>query len=151
MTYCRIQNILVLVDGIFPSPEPHTLENSKHTRLLPRCDSALKLFALHQFALNSEDGLFHSAGLDLATWYRGETGQGPFTDAVGSIDACGVCGFDEVLADNVDDALAALDKVLERVFGVVNAAGMADDENWRVVVYHLGVRVWREVGAGACR
>lgn len=55
-----------------------------------------------------------------------------------------------MLADDIDDALAALDEILERVFCVVDATSLRDDEERWVMVDYLRVRVWGEVRGFSC-
>ncbi len=65
--------------------------------------------------------------------------EGPFGDAVGGVDGGGVGGFDVVLGDYVDGAFFRGGEIGESVFCVGEAAGEADYEEGRVVVYYLGV------------
>ena len=146
-TYRRIDQILVFVDGILPRPEPHTLDDRKHARLLAGCCLALKLLRLHQLALDAEDGLFYSAGLDDLAWRRRESGQRPFRYTVGCVDGCCIHSFEEVLRDDVDHTFASLGEVLQAVLSMVEAACIAYNEEWRVVVDDLGVRVWSQIRA----
>lgn len=138
-TYRRINDIPVLVDRVLPSPEPHSLNNSQHTRLLPRRRPALKLLGLHQFALGGKHSLFDPAGLDIGARRRREPAERPLADAIGRIDAGAVGGLEEVLADDVYNALARLRQVAQGVLRGVEAARVADDEDGRVVVDDLGV------------
>ena len=75
-----------------------------------------------------------------------EAGDGPLADAVGAVDGGGVGGFDEVVGDDVDGALAGGEEVPQGVFGVGEAAGESDGEDGGVVVDDLGVGEWGEVG-----
>ena len=79
-----------------------------------------------------------------------QAGDRPFGDAVGGVDGGCIGCFDEVLRDDVYDAFARVDEVAERVFCVVEAAGVADAEDWRVVVHDRGVAKGGKVGGGAC-
>lgn len=51
-----------------------------------------------------------------------------------------------MFGNNVDDAFFAFDEILQRVFGVGDAADDTDAEHWWVVVEELEVGEWGEIG-----
>lgn len=51
-----------------------------------------------------------------------------------------------MLGDDVERALAGFGEVAQGIFGFVEAAGVADDEDWRVVVDDLEVGEGGEIG-----
>ena len=66
-TYARIKLILLLIQSILPCPEPHTLDNSQHARLLTRRCPALVLLRFEELAFDCEDGFLDSAGFNIGT------------------------------------------------------------------------------------
>lgn len=148
-TYSKIDNVLLVIDSILAHPEPRTLNNGQHTRLLPRRSPALKLPRALQLSLHAENGLPDPRTADGAGRRRREPACTPLTNAIRGIDARGIGGFDEMLRDDVDGALAGLAQVLERVLCIVKAAGIANDEERRVMVDHLEPREGRQVGAAS--
>ena len=68
-----------------------------------------------------------------------ESADGPFGDAVGSVDGSCVGGFGEVLGDHIDGAFARGDEVPQGVFGVGEAACVAYYEERRVLVGGLAL------------
>ena len=64
-----------------------------------------------------------------------QTCQCPFANAVWCVDCTGIGGFDEVLADDVDGALARVGQVLQAVFAVGEATCEAEREQGRVLRY----------------
>ena len=133
-TYRRVYDVTVLIDRILPRPEAHAFHNREHTRLLPRRGPALELLGLHELALDAEDRLFNSAGLDVLARRRSQTRQRPLRDSVRRIDRRRVRGFQEMLRDDVDDALARVHEVLQTVLRFIEAPCIANDEDWWVVV-----------------
>lgn len=107
-THGRVKNVLVLVDRILSGPEPHSFQNGQHVGLLAWRHTAFKLLGIHQLALDCENGLLDSARLDLTAWSRRQTRQSPLAYAIRRVDTSSIGCFDEVFADNVNDALAAL-------------------------------------------
>jgi len=144
-THAWIDQIPILVDRILPDPKPHALHNRQHPRLLPRRRPALELARLHQLALDRKHALFHSARLHNLAVPRREARYRPLAHPVRRVDAARIRRFDHVLADDVEDALAALAQVAQTVLGPVPAAAVADREDGRVVVHDAGVAEGREV------
>ena len=135
----QIDDIPLLINRILPDPKPRPLDDGQHPRLGPRPDPALKLLRLNQLALDAEDALAHPARFHRRAGSRMQTRQRPLRRAVGRIDAGEIHRLGEMLRHHVDDALAAFDQVAQRVLGVGQAAGEADDEERRVMVDDLRV------------
>ena len=74
----------------------------------------------------------------------------PFGHSIRSIDGRRIRGFDEMLGDYVDDTFARRSQVTKGVFGIVETACVADDEDRRIVVYHLRIAEGGKVGGRAC-
>lgn len=103
----------------------------------------------HKFSFDAKHGLFDTMGRDNATLFGMQAAKRPLADANGGIDAGKVCGFDVVLGDDVDGGFARVDEVSQRVLGLVEAAGEAEDEHGGVVCDEVEVAEGGQVGA--CR
>ena len=147
--YSWINDIPVLVDRIFPHPEPHSLDNRQHARFLTWRRPTLKLCRRQQLPLDTENSLLDAGRLDLGARRGCEATQRPLGRAVRRIDTGSIGGFDVVFADDVDGAFFGRFQIAQRVFGVGEAACEADGEERGVVVYDVGVGEGSEVGGGA--
>lgn len=149
-TYSRIDNVLLLVDGILPHPKVDTLDKRSNTALLTRGSARIPLFHEVKLPLDAEDGLLYARGLHmLAVVYGRQATHIPLRFPVRRVDGRRVCGLEEALGDDVDDALFTLEQALKRIFRFLDGRGEAHDEHWRVVVHHVEVAERREVRHGA--
>jgi hypothetical protein len=146
----RVDEVAVLVEGILADPEARALEHHHGARDLARRGTALKLTQALDTALDTEDGLGDARGAHVAAVvHRRQAAHDPLVDAGGRVDARDVGGLEEVLRDDVDDALARLGEQAQRVLGTSEAGGDAEHKQRRVVVDHVEVREGREVVGGA--
>lgn len=72
----------------------------------------------------------------------------PLGHAIGGVDARRVGRLDEVVADDVDDPLARVEQVPQRVLGPLDGGREADDQDGRVVAHDVEVAEGGEVGGG---
>ena len=145
-THRRVYEAFFFVKGIFTDPEPRSLKHGQRPRDLARRSTTLILPHGVQSGLHADDGLRHTRAADrLAIIHWRQAGDVPLGDAIGRVDAGGVGGLDEVLGDDVEDALARVDDVAQCVLGA-GPAREAHHEQRRVVVHDVEVAEGREVG-----
>jgi hypothetical protein len=144
-TYGRVNDIAVLVNGVFSRPKADTFNDGHDTCLFARRRSALEFFGVHELALNGEDGLLDSTGLNILAWRRRESSERPLRDTIRSIHRSRISRLDIMLRDDIDRALAGLNKILQTILRLVKPARIPNHENRRIVVHHLRVRKRRQI------
>ena len=143
----KVHHAVVLVNGVFPGPKAHALDNRQNTRLLAGSRPALEFLKINQLGLNGQDGFLHSCRLDDRGGSLGQTGSFPLRDSVWGVDGRCVGSFHEMFRDDVDHAFLRLVQILQGILGLVEGPHESHDEQGRIVVDDLRITERSEVGS----